>query len=84
MIVVDRLVAEGRLEVVKADPKDAKAKLEEAKRHLDSARAIADSDTEGAYSLLYDAARKAIDSHMLAHGFMASKKKLGAREATAR
>ncbi len=83
MTVVARLVAEGRLGVVKADSKAARAKLDEAKRHLNSAAAIAGSDAEGAYSLLYDAARKAIDAHMLAHGYRASKRKLGAHEATA-
>lgn len=84
MTAIERLLDEGRLEVVKVDANAATTKLEEAKRHLRSAAAIADSDAEGSYSLLYDAARKAIDAHMLAHGYRASKKKLGAREATAR
>ena len=84
MTFIEKPLDEGRLELVKADTNAATTKLEEAKRHLQSAAAIADSDAEGAYSLLYDAARKAIDAHMLAHGYRASKKKLGAHEATAR
>ena len=84
MTTIQELLDKGRLEIIAADRVGAAAKLEEAKRHLQSAAVVADSDAEGAYSLLYDAARKAIDAHMLAHGYRASKKKLGAHEATAR
>jgi hypothetical protein len=78
------LLDEGRIEAVEPDVDAAKNKLEEAKRHLASAAAIADDDPEGAYSLVYDAARKAADAHMLANGYRASKSKVGAHEATAR
>lgn len=78
------LLDEGRIEAVEPDIGVAKNKLEEAKRHLASAAAIADDDPEGAYSLVYDAARKAVDAHMLANGYRASKSKVGAHEATAR
>jgi hypothetical protein len=78
------LLNEGRIEAVEPDIDAAKNKLEEAKRHLASAAAIADDDPEGAYSLVYDAARKAADAHMLANGYRASKSKVGAHEATAR
>ncbi len=81
---VEALVRDGRIERVEADAAAARDKLEEAERHLDSASLIAEADPAGAYSLLYDAARKAIDAHMLASGYRVSKSRLGAHEATAR
>jgi len=81
---VDALVREGRIERVEADRAAAVDKLEEARRHLDSSEVILESDPEGAYALLYDAARKAIDAHMLAAAYRVSKSRLGAHEATAR
>lgn len=79
---LESLVREGRIERVEADPDAARGRLEEAERHLASASAIADADPEGAYALLYDAARKAIDAHMQANGYRVSKGRLGAHEAT--
>jgi hypothetical protein len=38
-------------------------------------------DPNGAYALLYDAARKAVDAHMLANGFRVQKSRLGTHEA---
>ncbi len=81
---IDALVRDGRLERVEADTAAARTKLDEARRHLDSAQLIADADPAGAYALLYDAARKAVDAHMLASGYRVSKSRLGAHEATAR
>ncbi len=43
--------------------------VSEAKRHLESASRIAESDPNGAYHLLYGAARKAVWAHMLANGY---------------
>jgi hypothetical protein len=43
--------------------------VDEAKLHLESASRIAGSDPNGAYHLLYDAARKAVWAHMLANGY---------------
>jgi hypothetical protein len=43
--------------------------VNEAKRHLESAARIAALDPNGAYHLLYDAARKAVWAHMLANGY---------------
>jgi hypothetical protein len=40
----------------------------EARRHLEAAVAIVAIDSNGAYHLLYDAARKALWAHMLANG----------------
>lgn len=81
---VEALVRDGRIERIEADADAALEKVGEAARHLDSATQIADADPAGAYSLLYDAARKAIDAHMLASGYRVSKGHLGAHEATAR
>lgn len=81
---VEALVKEGRVERIEADAAAARDKLGEARRHLDSASLIAEADPPGAYSLLYDAARKAIDAHMVASGYRVSKSRLGAREASAR
>lgn len=81
---LEALVKEGRLEPVEADTGAVRDKLEEAKLHLDSAVLIAETDPAGAYSLLYDAARKAVDAHMLMSGYRVSKSRLGAHEATAR
>lgn len=81
---LEALVREGRIERVEADADAARDKLEEAKHHLDSAGLIAETDPAGAYSLLYDAARKAVDAHMLMSGYRVNKSRLGANEATAR
>jgi len=81
---IEALVREGRLEGVEADMAAALLMLEAARRHLASASLLVDADPAGAYSLLYDAARKAIDAHMLASGYRVSKSRLGAHEATAR
>jgi hypothetical protein len=81
---LEALVREGRIDRVEADPDAARDRLEEARRHLDSAGLIAETDPAGAYSLLYDAARKAVDAHMLMSGYRVSKSRLGAHEATAR
>lgn len=66
---VDQLVSTGRLERIPADPTRAQAMLAEARQHLKSAKAIAGDDPNGAYQLLYDAARKALWAHMLAFGY---------------
>lgn len=73
MTTLSQLLKEGRIERVEPDPESARLRLKEAERHLHSARAIAEDDPEGAYALLYDAARKAISAHMLANGFRPKK-----------
>lgn len=80
---VSVLLREARLERVERDLDTARAKIEEARRHLVSAEAIAEGDPEGAYALLYDAARKAVDAHMVANGYRVPKGRLGAHQATA-
>jgi hypothetical protein len=81
---LDELVAGGRIERAPADPRAAAALLEEAARHLTSAAAIASTDPNGAYSLVYDAARKAVTAHMLARGYRVAGGRLGGHEAMVR
>ncbi len=78
---LDQLLEEGRLERVPADPNMAASMLEEAKRHLLSAGQIMELDAVGAYSLLYDAARKAVTAHMLTSGYRAAPNRPGAHAA---
>lgn len=66
--IVRELVIAGRLERVPPDLPSARALLSEAERHLQSAAAIAEADANGAYALLYDAARKAVTARLLAEG----------------
>lgn len=73
MTTAKRLLELGRIEQVESDLHAAQAKVEDAERHLKSADIIRESDPEGAYALLYDAARKAIDALMLADGYRVAK-----------
>lgn len=58
--VVEQLIAEGRIDVVTPSPGHASRLVDQAARHLESAIAIAADDPEGAYSTLYDCARKSL------------------------
>lgn len=66
---VVELVPSGRLEAVPANPASAATRLARAEQHLATAAALLGHDNEVAYGFRYDAARKAITAHMLAHGF---------------
>lgn len=57
---IDRLLAAGELERVLPSREHADRLLGQARRHLDSAEKTCESDPEGAYGVLYDAARKAL------------------------
>jgi hypothetical protein len=57
---LDGMLARGELERVPPSRDHADLLLTQARRHLASAGAIADTDPAGAYQLLYDAARKAL------------------------
>lgn len=65
---VAQLLTAGRLERVPADLAGARARLARAEQHLATAAALIGHDNEVAYGSLYDAARKALTAHMLAHG----------------
>jgi len=67
---VELLLAQGRIEIVEADPDAARDRLDIARTHLETARLAADTgDLHGALALLHDAARKAVAAHMLACGY---------------
>lgn len=70
--MIAELLKQGRLQQVQPDPDRARALISEAKTHLKSARAIADSDPDGAYSMLYDASRKAVTALMTEQGYRAT------------
>jgi hypothetical protein len=57
---IEKLLADKHLQRVPASREHADRLLAQARRHLVSATQTADADPEGAYALLYDAARKAL------------------------
>lgn len=63
---VERLLADRHLQQVVADGDTVAALLQAAARHVATAASAVDDDPEGAYSLAYDAARKAATA-LLAH-----------------
>ena len=71
MTEISDLITQGMLERVPADRATAGDWIDAARRHLVSADRIKDVDPEGAYVLLYDAARKAIAAMMLTEGLRA-------------
>lgn len=71
--VVERLLDGGHLEQVLADVELAKAILDQAKRHLETADREADLDPHMAYSALYDAARKALAALLQIQGLRPSR-----------
>lgn len=81
---VAALLRTRRLEQVPADTGTAAARIAVAHQHLDTAgRLLAEGlDLEIAYTALYDAARKAVTSAMLAAGLRAANR-TGAHEAVA-
>lgn len=78
---IDRLVEQRLIEAAPIDPRRADVLIAEAKRHLASAAAIAASDHEGAYALLYDAARKAVTARMTRDGYRVKADRPGAHRA---
>jgi hypothetical protein len=82
--MLERALQKGLVEVVVADLDGARSLIEDAKRHLVTAKAAAAADPNGAYQLGYDAARKAIAAHMLARGFRVAKSRGGGHETVGR
>jgi hypothetical protein len=72
---LDRLVAEGAIAPVAADPETARVELEQARLHLESAAAIAERDPVAAFALGYDAIRKALTAHMRSRGYRVTRGK---------
>ncbi|UOZ07678.1 hypothetical protein [Amycolatopsis sp. WQ 127309] len=57
---IDAFLARGAIEHVPASREAAEAELVRARTHLASARQLQDTDPEGAYTLAYDSARRAL------------------------
>ena len=57
---IDGLLVSRRLERVPASREQADRLIAQARNHLVSAAAIASTDPEGGYAMVYDAARKAL------------------------
>lgn len=68
MTTLDDLLAKGLIEPVDADAAMSRQWLEDARRHLEAAEAIAKIDPSGAYVLAYDAARKSVAAALLTTG----------------
>jgi hypothetical protein len=58
--VIEQMIATGDLQRVSASREHADRLLGQARRHVSSTQIAAAADPEGAYALLYDAARKAL------------------------
>lgn len=66
--VIERLLREGHLERVIADPQEAEHLLTKARTHLTTAAATASDDPEIAYDAVYAAARKALTAVLAQQG----------------
>lgn len=62
------LLAANSLQKVAPSREAAQAMLDAAAKHLDSALVVAATDPDGAYTLLYDAARKSLAAVLQAQG----------------
>jgi hypothetical protein len=71
---IKELIAAGNLEKVAPSLEAAHGFLAQAAGHIDSAHTVANADPTGAYSLLYDAARKSLAAVLQAQGLRATSK----------
>ena len=69
---VDDLIQRREVERVPASSEHAHAELAQARQHLASAKLLIDVDPVGAYSLAYDAARKALAAVLMNQGLRAT------------
>ena len=69
---IDALIGNGELERVPASQQSAEAELARARTHVGSARQLSDVDPEGAYTLAYDAARRALAAVLQNQGIRAT------------
>jgi len=69
---IKQLLAADNLQKVAPSREAASASLDAAARHLDSALQVADADPDGAYTLLYDAARKSLVAVLQTQGLRAT------------
>ncbi|HZC53701.1 MAG TPA: hypothetical protein VE441_14550 [Mycobacterium sp.] len=71
---IQQLLASDDLQRVAASTEAAAGFLDQAAKHLDSAATLADTDPDGAYTLLYDAARKSLAAVLQVQGLRATSK----------
>ncbi|MEV7777686.1 hypothetical protein [Kitasatospora sp. NPDC088351] len=69
---VDDLIQRREVERVPASAEHAQAELAQSRQHLASAKLLLDVDPVGAYSLAYDAARKALAAVLMNQGLRAT------------
>lgn len=69
---IDALITQGAIERVPASQQAAEAELERSRTHLASARQLLTTDPEGAYTLAYDAARRALAAVLQNQGLRAT------------
>ena len=69
---IKELLAAQNLQKVSPSLDASTAALTTAARHLDSAERLAEDDPDGAYALLYDAARKSLAAVLQAQGLRAT------------
>ncbi|MDX3190853.1 hypothetical protein PV458_20790 [Streptomyces sp. MN03-5084-2B] len=69
---IDALLARGALEHVPASREAAEAEIARARTHVASALQLLNSDPEGAYTLAYDAARRALAAVLQNQGLRAT------------
>ena len=69
---VDQMIERGELDRVVPSREQADLLLKQARAHVETARASAPDDPAGAYSLAYDAARKALAAVLANEGLRAS------------
>ncbi|MDP1852196.1 MAG: HEPN domain-containing protein [Candidatus Planktophila sp.] len=66
--MVDDFIVSGKLQRVVASREHAERLLAQSRNHLSSCDLTASEDTEGAYALLYDAARKSLTAVLEVQG----------------
>lgn len=71
---IREMITAGDLQLVNATVDDALDMLQVATKHVVSAQTIAEDDPDGAFAMLYDAARKSLAAVLLAQGVRATSK----------
>jgi hypothetical protein len=71
---ITALIAAGNVQKVAPSLESARGFLTQAAGHIDSAQTLAGTDPTGAYTLLYDAARKSLAAVLQAQGLRATSK----------
>ena len=66
--LIEKLLSEGRLQLVDSQPHRAHELVLQAHKHVASAVTLASQDGTGAFQLLYDGARKTMTAPLLAQG----------------